>query len=166
MLYAVAHVVSGVTPHLHVPKHGVRVLARPNGHVHTVPPLVIRRAVPHAVHRQQCGAMSHASTKAPCVLCVGVVDVGAANRWYNTAAYKRVRMFVLIRDHFTCQIRGDKCTGFATEADHVHELAEGGHPLDPANMRASCRHCNSSRGGTFGNQRKYRTAVPTYEVRM
>ena len=86
----------------------------------------------------------------------------------NTPAYRRTRLFVLIRDEYVCQIRGPKCRGYATEVDHVVSRADGGAVFDPANMRASCRPCNGGRSADRTNtmRRRYRTAVPDYEVRL
>ena len=71
--------------------------------------------------------------------------------------WQKVRLIVLARDAYRCQIRGPRCTERATEADHIVSLAQGGARLDPANLRAACRPCNASAGGTLGAQRKQRT---------
>jgi 5-methylcytosine-specific restriction protein A len=52
---------------------------------------------------------------------------------------------VLRRDRWTCQIRGPKCTVFATHVDHVIPRVDGGSVFDPANCRASCARCNIGR---------------------
>ena len=87
-----------------------------------------------------------------------------------TSTYRRIRRYVLERDRFTCQIRGPKCNGYATEVDHVVSRADGGDVFDPGNMRASCRPCNSGRSAVRTNAmrraRRYLTGVPDYEVRL
>jgi 5-methylcytosine-specific restriction endonuclease McrA len=51
---------------------------------------------------------------------------------------------VLARDGYRCKIRGPRCTGVATEVDHVVLKSQGGRD-EPPNLRASCVACNSSR---------------------
>jgi 5-methylcytosine-specific restriction endonuclease McrA len=88
----------------------------------------------------------------------------------DTQAYKRVRRYVLLRDRFACQIRGPKCKGYATCVDHVISRADGGDVLDPANMRAACVPCNGGRAADRTNAMRraarYRTGLPTYDVRL
>lgn len=66
--------------------------------------------------------------------------------------WRRVRLVVLARDGYRCRIRGPRCTDVATTVDHIVELARGGARLDPDNLRAACKPCNSSAGATTGNQ--------------
>jgi 5-methylcytosine-specific restriction endonuclease McrA len=65
----------------------------------------------------------------------------------STYRWKQVRKLILARDGFACQIAGPKCTGGATEVDHVVALADGGAHYDPSNLRASCATCNRGRAG-------------------
>jgi 5-methylcytosine-specific restriction protein A len=67
---------------------------------------------------------------------------GAGQR---TAAWKRVRLLVLVRDQHRCQIQGPKCVTVATTVDHITAKSQGGTD-DPSNLRAACGPCNSSRG--------------------
>jgi 5-methylcytosine-specific restriction protein A len=60
--------------------------------------------------------------------------------------WKRVRAYVLARDHYTCWLCGR--IG-ADTADHVIPLSKGGHPTDPGNLRAAHRSCNSRRGAAL-----------------
>ncbi len=64
----------------------------------------------------------------------------AAARGYD-GDWRRVRLAVLARDGWTCQLCGD----LADQVDHVLPLAAGGARLDPANLRACCRRCNVAR---------------------
>ena len=60
--------------------------------------------------------------------------------------WTRVRRQVLERDGYRCQIRNPAvCTTVATCVDHIRGLAEGGDPLAPRNLRASCDPCNQAR---------------------
>ena len=61
--------------------------------------------------------------------------------------WEAARSAVLRRDGFRCVIAAAGCTGKATEVDHIVSPHDGGSPLDPSNLRASCRNCNASRGG-------------------
>ena len=65
----------------------------------------------------------------------------------DDAAWVRVSKAVLRRDRFVCQIRGPRCTGDATTCDHIDPLIKGGSRLDPDNLQAACRPCNSGKGG-------------------
>ena len=72
----------------------------------------------------------------------------------NTGRWKRIRLTVLKRDAYECQMRGPKCTGVATSVDHVIPYAQGGDD-NYNNLRAACRTCNTTagarqeRGGKF-----------------
>jgi 5-methylcytosine-specific restriction protein A len=62
--------------------------------------------------------------------------------------WQRLRLQVLERDGWRCQIRGPKCLGEADEVDHiVPVLVDPYRELDPTNCRASCRPCNLDRRG-------------------
>ena len=45
-----------------------------------------------------------------------------------------------------CYIRLPKCTGAATQVDHIVPLARGGAKYDQSNLQPSCRYCNLSKG--------------------
>lgn len=64
---------------------------------------------------------------------------------YSTNTWRKVRLTVLERDAYLCQIRGTNCTTTATEVDHIVPISKGGAKYDPANLRASCHKCNNSR---------------------
>jgi 5-methylcytosine-specific restriction endonuclease McrA len=86
----------------------------------------------------------------------------------NTAHYRRLRRAILDRDLGLCQIKGPKCTRFATEVDHIVARVDGGAVFDPANLRAACRKCNSSGGAAVAAARRarYRTGVADYLTRF
>jgi 5-methylcytosine-specific restriction endonuclease McrA len=73
------------------------------------------------------------------------VAVSAAAKVLSTQAYKRLRLAVLDRDLWLCQVRLEGCTRYATQVDHVVPRHEGGAVWDPANLRASCASCNVRR---------------------
>jgi 5-methylcytosine-specific restriction enzyme A len=65
---------------------------------------------------------------------------------YGTPRWKKLRLTVLRRDRFQCQYRYAGCKGKANHAAHIHpHNGTGADPLawDPANLIASCDHCNS-----------------------
>ena len=66
----------------------------------------------------------------------------AAERGYD-AEWRKVRIMVLDRDGWVCRWCGKP----AITVDHVVPLALGGARLDPFNLIACCRSCNSQRGG-------------------
>lgn len=69
--------------------------------------------------------------------------------FYSTAAWRRLRLRVLQRDGYLCQIRRAGCTLRATQVDHIiprKDLPAGSTlNLDDTNLRASCANCNSAR---------------------
>jgi 5-methylcytosine-specific restriction protein A len=66
--------------------------------------------------------------------------------------WAHIRLYVLARDNYLCQIKLKGCTTTATTADHIVPLADGG-THDPDNCRAACLHCNSSLGAQLANRR-------------
>lgn len=72
-------------------------------------------------------------------------DETKRKRPYQTAAWKRVRLVVLERDQWICQVRRPGCTKQAIDCDHIESWQQGGSWYDPTNLRASCSHCNNSR---------------------
>jgi 5-methylcytosine-specific restriction endonuclease McrA len=63
----------------------------------------------------------------------------------STTAWRKVRPVILSRDAYRCQIRGPKCTGRATQVDHIVPKSRGGSD-DPSNLQAACQPCNGSMG--------------------
>ena len=71
----------------------------------------------------------------------------ARKPWYS-GPWKRIRLQVLQRDDYQCQIRGAGCTRHATEVDHILPAAldpSGAGWFDPENLRSTCRPCNLGR---------------------
>ena len=66
----------------------------------------------------------------------------SVKRAISTATWQRLRLMVLDRDHWSCQIRGPGCSQHATCVDHIEARSIGGAMWDPKNIRASCRTCN------------------------
>ena len=86
-----------------------------------------------------------------------------------TPAWRRLRLAVLDRDLWLCQIKGPGCARYATQVDHIVARADGGDVWDTANLRAACRACNSRGGAVRTNARRaalYRTTVPDYVSRF
>jgi 5-methylcytosine-specific restriction protein A len=64
---------------------------------------------------------------------------GSDTRW------RAFRPGILARDRYLCRINGKRCTGQATQVDHITPLAAGGEKYDPGNCRAACQPCNLDR---------------------
>ena len=64
---------------------------------------------------------------------------------YGTARWRKIRLYVLERDGYECQIHGPTCTLIATLVDHIHPPDKGGAMFDPSNLRAACAGCNNWR---------------------
>jgi hypothetical protein len=66
----------------------------------------------------------------------------------NKNAHKvgpRLRMDILARDEYTCQICGaSRSTGAILEIDHIHPVSRGG-TNDPGNLQVLCRECNAGK---------------------
>ena len=73
----------------------------------------------------------------------------ASARGYDSA-WERVRLLVLKRDLYTCQIR-THCNGArATEVDHIRPISEFPEGrLMLMNLQAACKPCNSAKGARF-----------------
>ena len=76
--------------------------------------------------------------------------------------WRTLRLRILARDGYRCQIQAKGCTTVADQVDHIVELVNGGAKYDPSNLRASCAHCNMSRGGSMGNARRTRRVSRTW----
>jgi 5-methylcytosine-specific restriction protein A len=70
-------------------------------------------------------------------------------------AWPRIRLDVLERDGYLCQIQAKRCTSQADQVDHIVPVHLGGAWHDPMNLRASCSNCNNGR--TY----KAKTAKPS-----
>lgn len=75
------------------------------------------------------------------------------------ADHQRWRLAVLDRDGWQCRIRGPRCLGAATEADHIVDVADGGARLDLANGRAACKPCNSGRSARKKHREGWRRSA-------
>jgi 5-methylcytosine-specific restriction endonuclease McrA len=92
----------------------------------------------------------------------------------NSRVWRNLRLAVLDRDRWLCQIHGPTCTNVATCVDHVEPVADGGAYYDPANLRAACVACNARRGALLVNRQRrrhdrtypYRTGVAEYLSRF
>jgi 5-methylcytosine-specific restriction endonuclease McrA len=87
----------------------------------------------------------------------------------QSQAWRTLRLAVLDRDLWMCQVRGPACTRYATEVDHIIARADGGAVLDAANCRAACAKCNRGRGAMRTNAARrfaYRNTVADYVTRF
>lgn len=69
-------------------------------------------------------------------------------KWPYCWPWPQVRQAVLEHDNHVCQVRSPSCTHRATTVDHIIPWREGGAAYDPANLRAACVPCNTSRANT------------------
>ena len=66
----------------------------------------------------------------------------------STSAWQRIRLEILERDNYQCQIRGPKCTGRATQVDKIKPAASGRVDIRHPNLRAACEPCNQHKART------------------
>jgi 5-methylcytosine-specific restriction endonuclease McrA len=60
-----------------------------------------------------------------------------------TRDWKKRRLEILFRDSFTCYY----CSGEANTVDHLISIKKDPHlAMDPSNLVACCKKCNSSKG--------------------
>jgi 5-methylcytosine-specific restriction protein A len=80
----------------------------------------------------------------------------AANRWAYSGRWSEVRLLVLQRDHYACQLAiPGLCIGRASQVDHVIQPEAGG-TNDPSNLRSVCRPCHARRTGQQGARAQQR----------
>lgn len=70
----------------------------------------------------------------------------------SSRAWRRLRLIVLERDRWTCQVDG--CHAIATTVGHLDPLCEGNPKLARLDrLRAECARHNYSEGAKLGNAR-------------
>jgi 5-methylcytosine-specific restriction protein A len=74
--------------------------------------------------------------------------------------WPQVRLYVLARDSYVCQLHLKGCTTRATTVDHIIELADGG-THDPTNCQAACLHCNSAKAAHRTNRMRWQRPQPS-----
>jgi 5-methylcytosine-specific restriction endonuclease McrA len=85
---------------------------------------------------------------------------------YGSQAWKNVRLSVLARDGWVCQVRQspncrpDLRVPRNGHCDHVIPVAQGGAALDPWNLRACCGPCNVWLGARLGRSRQTKPPQP------
>lgn len=67
--------------------------------------------------------------------------------------WPRVRLEILERDGYLCQIGDVGCTVKATTVDHIIDVLSGGAWWDEDNLRAACDPCNQRRRKHKGSRR-------------
>jgi 5-methylcytosine-specific restriction endonuclease McrA len=80
--------------------------------------------------------------------------------------YKKVRLIVLARDGYVCYYCGQD----ANTVDHIVSIKNGGDPVNPENLIACCKRCNSAKGsrsqGVFLARDSTPPAFPDYTSPM
>jgi 5-methylcytosine-specific restriction endonuclease McrA len=76
--------------------------------------------------------------------------------------YKKIRLIVLARDGYVCYYCGQD----ANTVDHIVSIKNGGDPVNPENLIACCKRCNSAKGsrsqGVFLARVSTPPAFPSY----
>ena len=81
----------------------------------------------------------------------------------DTAEARAWREAVLDRCGRQCEIRGSRCAGRATQADHIVPVAEGGGEYDLDNGQGACDPCHAEK--THAEAARGRARLPKYRQR-
>lgn len=74
-------------------------------------------------------------------------DRTQSSRVTGTRAWSELRLKVLERDNYECQIKGSNCFGHANQVDHKRNTKSGGtNAID--NLQAACQPCNMRKAQT------------------
>jgi 5-methylcytosine-specific restriction protein A len=80
----------------------------------------------------------------------------------SPTGWRKARRTVLERDQYVCQLNYDVCTGMATQADHIDNVATTGQARRDANdidgLQAVCGPCHqvkTSREAAAGRRRNH-----------
>jgi hypothetical protein len=88
-----------------------------------------------------------------------------ADRRYRTQAWQRLRLQVLARDAYVCQIRGARCTGVATTVDHLVPTSQWPEGFwEPENLQAACTACNYGGGAQIAADNRRRGQARLLEL--
>jgi len=76
--------------------------------------------------------------------------ISMSRDWANgsTREWRELRLRVLERDAYRCQLKHAECT---TVANHVHHLDGKGNGDDPTRLVAACEWCNLHEGKPQGD---------------
>lgn len=89
-----------------------------------------------------------------------IVPLSRWGGWANgsTSSWRRIRLAVLIRDGFRCQLPVDAAGNYDRDADDVAAavLTVPANPNDPTNLRAACALHNQQRGDGTDRRRRPR----------
>jgi 5-methylcytosine-specific restriction endonuclease McrA len=70
-----------------------------------------------------------------------------SDRRYGSLRWKKLRLLVLARDNYECQVRGPRCRGAASTVHHIIPSSQAPELFfDAGNLQASCGACNFSAG--------------------
>jgi 5-methylcytosine-specific restriction endonuclease McrA len=59
------------------------------------------------------------------------------------------RSYVMLRDHYRCQLCGAKRRARELDVDHIVEIARGGAALEYSNLQTVCRQCHRTKTRAF-----------------
>lgn len=69
----------------------------------------------------------------------------------QTRAWRKLRLQILERDRWTCQIRGPRCLEKATQVHHTLGVKVSGVLCDPGLLLSACKPCNAAIGEPSGD---------------
>lgn len=84
----------------------------------------------------------------------------SSGSWRDSPEYKAWRDAVLERASWFCEIRGERCTGTATQADHIRNVREGGARFDVSNGQAACAPCHKAKTQDEAQRGRARARAP------
>jgi 5-methylcytosine-specific restriction endonuclease McrA len=75
-----------------------------------------------------------------------------ADPFYSSREWRA--LVALLREQRGRQCEDCGASGGWIEADHIHEIKDGGAKLDPANVRLLCRSCHATKTHATKRQRE------------
>lgn len=78
--------------------------------------------------------------------------IGSTRRKRLPPEWESLRLQVLRRDSYRCQIQDSGCKGIATDVDHI--LRGDNH--SPKNLQAACSYCHNKKSSAEGHEAQRR----------
>ena len=86
-------------------------------------------------------------------------STGSQNPFYGSKEWKLLRGWFISQEPL-CRI----CNAPGEMVDHIHEIADGGDPMEISNLQTLCQRCHNQKSDRFaGKVYDYEKVQPQYE---